>query len=244
LAKPGFIESVRKDHRPYIVKKGWLKFQKFYARHFLSPQLDKLGKGFSFLGPWHVQLFGGPIAIGDYATVIATPDKKVRLSVWPEQPGKGGIHIGDYALICPGVRISSAERIDIEDNCMLASGVYITDSDWHGIYDRVSMGRAQAVRLEKNVWVGDSAIVCKGVTIGENSIIGAGAIVVTSIPANCVAVGNPAKVVRTLDPNETFTTRAHWFADPVRLAREFVRWEQAVLKGNTFFGWLRHSLFP
>jgi acetyltransferase-like isoleucine patch superfamily enzyme len=235
---------VRKDHRPYIVKKGWLKFQKFYARHFLSPQLDALGKGFSFLGPWHVQLFGGPILIGDYATVIATPDKKVRLSVWPEQPGKGGIHIGDYALICPGVRISSAERIDIEDNCMLASGVYITDSDWHGIYDRVSMGRAQPVRLEKNVWVGDSAIVCKGVTIGENSIIGAGAIVVTSIPANCVAVGNPAKVVRTLDPNETFTTRAHWFADPVRLAREFVRWEQAVLKGNTFFGWLRHSLFP
>lgn len=235
---------MRKDYRPYAIKKGWLKFQKFYTRHFLAPQLQFLGKGFLFLGPWHVQLFGGPIAVGDYATVIATSDKKVRLSVWPETPGQGAIRIGDYTLVCPGVRISAAESIVIEDNCMLANGVYVTDSDWHGIYDRVSMGRAQPVHLEKNVWVGDSAIICKGVTIGENSIVGAGAIVVDDIPANCVAVGNPARVVKQLDPKETFTTRAHWYADPQRLAREFVRWEQAVLKGNTFFGWLRHSLFP
>jgi acetyltransferase-like isoleucine patch superfamily enzyme len=235
---------VRKDYRPYSVKRAWLRFQKFYTRHFLEPQLNSLGKGHAFLGPWHVQLFGGPIDIGQYATFIATADKKVRLSVWPETPGQGKIHIGDYVLVCPGVRISAAEEIVIEDNCMLANGVYVTDSDWHGIYDRVSMGHAEPVRLCKNVWVGDSVIVCKGVTIGENSIIGAGAIVVSSIPPNCVAVGNPARVVRQLDPNETFTTRAHWYADPARLAREFIRWEQAVLKGNTFFGWLRHCLFP
>jgi acetyltransferase-like isoleucine patch superfamily enzyme len=235
---------VRKDYRPYVLKKGWLKFQKFYTRHFLEPQLQSLGRGFLFLGPWHVEIFGGPIHIGQYATVIATPDKKVRLSVWPESPDQGHIQIGDYTLICPGVRISAAQEIVIEDNCMLASGVYITDSDWHGIYDRVSMGRAEPVRLGRNVWVGDSAIVCKGVTIGDNSIIGAGAIVVSSIPANCVAVGNPARVVKTLDPNETFTTRAHFYADPGRLAREFVRWEQAVLKGNTIFGWLRHLICP
>jgi len=235
---------VRKDHRPYAIKRGWFKFQRFYTRHFLAPQLHSLGKGFLFLGPWHVQLFGGPIDIGQYTTFIATADKKIRLSVWPETPDRGRIRIGDYTLVCPGVRISAAEEIVIEDNCMLANGVYITDSDWHGIYDRVSMGRAEPVRLCKNVWVGDSAIVCKGVTIGENSIIGAGAIVVAPIPANCVAVGNPARVVKHLDPNETFTTRAHWYADPARLAREFIRWEQAVLKGNTFFGWLRHCLFP
>jgi acetyltransferase-like isoleucine patch superfamily enzyme len=235
---------VRKDHRPYAIKRGWFKFQRFYTRHFLAPQLHSLGKGFLFLGPWHVQLFGGPIDIGQYTTFIATADKKIRLSVWPETPDRGRIRIGDYTLVCPGVRISAAEEIVIEDNCMLANGVYITDSDWHGIYDRVSMGRAEPVRLGKNVWVGDSAIVCKGVTIGENSIIGAGAIVVASIPANCVAVGNPARVVKHLDPSETFTTRAHWYADPARLAREFIRWEQAVLKGNTFFGWLRHCLFP
>lgn len=235
---------MRQDHRPYIIKRAWLKFQKFYASHFLRPQLDALGKGYAFMRPWHVELFGGPIEIGRYATVIATSDKKVRLSVWPHKPGRGRIAIGDYTLISPGVRISSAETITISDNCMLASGVYITDADWHGIYDRVSLGQADPVHLSKNVWVGDSAIICKGVTIGENSIIGAGGIVVESIPANCIAAGNPARVIKQLDPDETFTTRAHWYADPAKLARDFIRWEQAVLKGNTLFGWLRHLLFP
>lgn len=235
---------MRKDHRPYVIKKAWLKFQKFYARHFIQPQLDGLGKGYAFMRPWHVELFGAPITIGRYATVIATSDKKVRLSVWPEKVGQGCISIGDYTLICPGVRISSAIEIVVEDNCMLASGAYITDADWHGIYDRVSLGQARPVHLARNVWVGDSAIICKGVTIGENSIIGAGAVVTEAIPANCIAAGNPAKVVKQLDPQERITTRADWYADPTRLAREFIKWEQAVLKGNTFYGWLRYLLFP
>lgn len=235
---------MRKDHRPYIIKKAWLKFQKFYTNHFLRPHLDHLGSAFSFMSPWYVELFGGPITIGSCATVIATSDKKVRLSVWPEKGGSGFIQIGNYNLICPGVRISSAVGIIIDDSCMLANGVYITDADWHGIYDRVSWGRAKPVHLGKNVWVGDSAIVCKGVSIGENSIVGAGAIVVDSVPPNCIVAGNPARVVRHLDSNEIFTTRADWFGDRAALAREFVRWEQAVLKGNTVFGWLRHLLFP
>jgi acetyltransferase-like isoleucine patch superfamily enzyme len=232
------------DHRPYIVKKTYLKLQKFYARHFLRPQLEHLGTGFTFMRPWHVELFGAPISIGQFATVIATPDKKIRLSVWPDQAGKGHITIGNYCLVCPGVRVSSAVGITIGDNCMIANGAYITDSDWHGIYNRISFGKASPVSIEKNDWIGDSAIICKGVTIGENSIVGAGAIVVDSVPPNSVAAGNPARVVKRLDPEETFTTRAQFFSDPVKLARDFMAWEQAVLQGNTLFGWLRHLLFP
>lgn len=233
-----------RDHRPYGVKRAYLKFQKFYTRHFLRPQMAFLGTGFTFMRPWHVELFGGPIRIGDYSTVIATPDKKIRLSVWPAEAGKGYITIGDYGLICPGVRISSAEGISIGDNCMLASDVYITDSDWHGIYNRLSFGQAKAVSIADNVWIGDSAIICKGVRIGENSIIGAGAVVVNPIPANCVAAGNPARVVKTLDPSKPFITRSHFFSDPVRLSQNFIAWERAVLQGNTVFGWLRHLFFP
>jgi acetyltransferase-like isoleucine patch superfamily enzyme len=233
-----------KDHRPYIIKKAYLKFQKFYASHFLRPHLDHLGTGFTFMRPWHVELFGAPISIGRFATVIATPDKKIRLSVWPDQAGQGHITVGNYCLICPGVRISSAAGIRIADNCMIANGAYITDSDWHGIYDRISFGKAIPVTIEKNAWIGDSAIICKGVTIGENSIVGAGAIVVDSVPANSVAAGNPARVVKRLDPAETFTTRAEFFSDPAKLSRDFVAWEQAMLRGNTLFGWLRHLLFP
>ncbi|MBT8342063.1 MAG: acyltransferase [Desulfatitalea sp.] len=236
---------MRKDYRPYAAKKGWLKFQKLYTRHFIAPQLQSLGKGYVFMNPWHVRLFGGPIEIGDYSHFIAASDGKIRISVWPASgETQGRIRIGSYTLVCPGVRISAARQIVIEDNCMLAYGVYITDNDWHGLYNRLAMGRPAPVHLGNNVWVGDSAIICKGVTIGENSIIGAGAVVVTDIAANTVAAGNPARVVKALDPDEPLTTRERWFADPARLSREFMAWEKAVLKGNTFLGWLRHVLFP
>ncbi len=54
--------------------------------------------------------------------------------------------------------------------------------------------------LERGAWIGDSAIVCKGVRVGENSIVGAGAVVTKNVPPNTVVAGNPARVVKKLDP--------------------------------------------
>jgi serine acetyltransferase len=127
---------------------------------------------------------------------------------------------------------------------MLASGAYITDADWHDIYNRVAIGKTAPVRIEKNVWIGDSAIVCKGVTIGENSIIGAGSIVVDSVPANTIAAGNPARVVKELDPREKITTRAHFYSNPAKLFKDFDQFDRDMLQHNTLRGWLRHLLFP
>ncbi|MEW6673259.1 MAG: acyltransferase [Thermodesulfobacteriota bacterium] len=235
---------MRRDHRPYFIKKLHLGLQKFYTRRFIEPQLEYLGKGGLFIKPWHVDIFGAPIKIGDYAMVVATPDKKIRFSIWAQQEGLGRISIGNYCLICPGVRIGSAGEITIGDNCMLASNAYITDADWHDIYNRVSIGKTAPVRIEKNVWIGDSVIICKGVTIGENSIIGAGAIVVDSVPANSIAAGNPARVVKELDPGEQITTRADFYSNPAKLFKDFDRFDRDMLRNNTLLGWLRHLLFP
>ena len=65
---------------------------------------------------------------------------------------------------------------------------------------RAKWESAAPITLEDNVWLGGSVVVCPGVTIGENSIIGAGAVVTRDIPANSIAVGNPARVIRALDP--------------------------------------------
>jgi len=236
---------LRTDHRPYFIKRLDVAFQLRYADYFLRPQFDFLGKGTLFLRPWHVEIFGWPIMLDDYANVIATPDKKIRLTVWSNMEEAGRIRIGKYALICPGVRISSAQDIIIGDSCMLAQSVYITDSDWHDIYDRgVSTGRKAAVRVGDNVWIGDSAIVCKGVTIGDNSIIGAGSVVIRDIPPNVVAAGNPADVVRKLDHERHMGTRAEWFADPEKLASQFDVIDRDVLKGNKMLGWIRSILLP
>lgn len=235
---------MRKDHRPYYLKRAYRKFEKFYVTHFLRPQLDSLGKSGVFIKPWHVEIFGDAVTIGDYPHIIAASDLKVRLSVWSPIGEEGHIRIGDYCLICPGVHLSAALGITVGDNCMLARGAYITDSDWHGIYDRISQGSPARVTIGDNVWIGDRATVCKGVAIGRNSIVGAGAVVTKDIPPDAVAAGNPARIVKRLDPEAPMITRSHWMSDPGRLSREFDQWDRELLGTNTLWHWLRHMAFP
>jgi len=236
---------LRKDHRPYWLKKIDLVLQKWYANHFLRPQFEHLGRGCQFMKPWHVEIFGGPVSLGNYATVIATSDRKVRLTVWSGLSGQGLIQIKDYCLICPGVRISAATEITIGESCMLAHGAFITDADWHGMYDRSQpIGHTIPVRIADNVWIGDSAIIGKGVSIGENSIIGAGAVVVKDIPANAVAGGNPAVVLKYLDEGRPIKTRAQWLADPAALAAQFDEIDRHLMKRNGWTGWVRSMIRP
>ena len=61
---------------------------------------------------------------------------------------------------------------------------------------------AKPITLKDNVWLGGGVIVCPGVTIGENSVIGAGSVVTKDIPANVVAVGNPARVIRHIGEHD------------------------------------------
>ena len=226
------------------MKRLHLRLQKFYVRRFLRPQFERLGRGGHFMRPWFVELFGAPIELGRFATVIACRDAPVRLCVWPAREGCGAIRIGDYSLICPGVRISSAIGVTIGDSVMMANGVYLTDADWHDLYDRTAPGKSAPIVIADNVWLGDSAIVCKGVSIGENSVVGAGAVVVEDIPPNTVAAGNPARVVKRLDPERPMTTRRDWFADPMRLKRDLETWDRALLEDNSLGGWMRYLIRP
>jgi|TARA_B110000467_G_scaffold12221_1_gene10253 acetyltransferase-like isoleucine patch superfamily enzyme len=147
-------------------------------------------------------------------------------------------------LITPGVRIMAAESIVIGDACMIAHGVYISDADWHGIYDRAEpVGNTKPVVLEDNVWIGDSAIICKGVTIGENSIIGAGAVVTKNVPPNSIFAGNPAKLVKTLE-NKEFNTRANFLEDPIKLAKDFDSLDRYSLSDNTLLNWIKSIVMP
>ena len=91
--------------------------------------------------PWHVHLFGAPISLGRCANVIASRDYTVRMTVWPETKGKGRIAIGDYCLICPGVRISSAAEVVIGED---------RDAGPHALR-RLCVAQAQAFTLVRIV---------------------------------------------------------------------------------------------
>lgn len=95
-----------------------------------------------------------------------------------------------------GTVIGAFKRIQLGNNVRCGANTLITDSDWHT--DDYRSGENKEVIIEDNVWLGEGAKVLKGVTIGENSVIGAGSIVVKSIPANVIAAGNPCKIIREL----------------------------------------------
>lgn len=65
---------------------------------------------------------------------------------------------------------------------------------------RAKWEAARPITIGDNVWLGSGAIVLAGVTIGENTVVGAGAVVTRDLPANVVAVGGPARVIRTIGP--------------------------------------------
>ena len=96
----------------------------------------------------------------------------------------GGIFIGNNVMIAPRV--------------VLATATHPIDAQLR----LTKLTKCAPIVIEDNVWIGANSTVLGGVTIGANSIIGAGSVVTHDIPSNCVAVGNPCKVIKTLQTDK------------------------------------------
>lgn len=231
---------MRHEHLPYRMKIAWHWLQRIYGEKLLEPQFDALGPNWMIVNPWNVEVVGENITIGDCLHMIAVKDRPITFTTWIMGASLGKISLGNYCLVSPGVRIASATSVEIGDNTMLAQGVYISDADWHGIYDRAEpIGKTAPVIIGENVWLCDDVSIGKGVTIGDNSIIAAGAIVVRDIPSNVIAGGNPAKVIRELEVDMLGRKREDLFDDPDALAREMDAIYRYTLHKNTLWGWLK-----
>jgi maltose O-acetyltransferase len=123
--------------------------------------------------------------------------------MWYEDFIRMGMKVGDNCSLQPGITFdySHCWLIRIGNNVTIAPQAYLLahDASTKGInnYTKIS-----GITIEDNVFIGARALIMPGVTIGKNSIIAAGSIVTKSIPENCVAAGNPAKVISTLDKYE------------------------------------------
>ncbi|QEY17177.1 acyltransferase [Cellvibrio sp. KY-GH-1] len=236
---------MRRSNTPYLVKKIYKTINQWYITRFIAPQFDSLGSIPEIAHPRSLVIFGRNIHLGKYAQIICASDNCVRFTSWPSKQSDAEIVLGDYCLVAPGVRISAAQSIRIGDNCMLAANVIISDSDWHGIYNRIRPFRCtRPVIIENNVWLGERVIVTKGVTIGENSVIGAGAIVTKNIPANCVAAGNPARVIKTINPNRRMLKRELLFSDAEHYFYNQDQLDKYMLGNNGWWNWLRSLWKP
>ena len=136
----------------------------------LDLMFAKVGKNCYIQPPFYANWGGAPVYLGDnvYANFSLT------------LVDDANIYIGDNVMLAPNVTIATAGHpVNVE----LRSKLMQFNADVH---------------IEKNVWVGAGAVILPGVTIGENSVIGAGSVVTKDIPANVVAVGNPCRVIRQI----------------------------------------------
>ena len=196
------------------------------------------------LNPQHLKIFGNNISIGDYATLITAPDKRIDLSTWETDKINGELLLGKYILISPGTSIRSAKKIVICDSSMIASDVTITDSDWHDIYDRTDyVASPKEVIIQENVWIGEKSLILKGSKIGKNSIIGAGSVVSGEVPANVVFSGNPAKEIKKLD-EKSFKTRESLFSESSTYLEDLLTIEKKTLEHNSLINWLKSLIWP
>ena len=125
----------------------------------------------------------------------------------------GKIEIGNYNWTSLRTQIVCANSVKIGNYCIMGRDVYISDSNehpidsvqrlnctkeyWQGIApDRYTLVDNSPVQIGDNVWIGERAIILKGVTIGDHCVIAAGSVVTKSIPSGALVAGNPSKIIK------------------------------------------------
>jgi len=112
------------------------------------------------------------------------------------------LHIGSGSSFnsnCWVVCMGQGNTLEIGEGCMMADNVDIWNSDSHPIFNEQGevINPSLPIKIGKHVWLGKWSKVLKGVTIGDNAIIGMGSIVTKDIPASSINVGTPAKTIRS-----------------------------------------------
>ena len=114
------------------------------------------------------------------------------------------VHLGSHVYVNYNLTLVDDTHIYIGDHVMIAPNVVIATGT-HPIHPELRRKEAQfnlPVHIQDNVWLGAGCLVMPSVTIGENSVIGAGSVVTKDIPANVVAVGNPCRVLRDISEKD------------------------------------------
>jgi len=145
----------------------------------------------------------GRIVIGDRVYISG----RISVGFNNRSPDLPELVIGDDTFIGHQCGFNVARSIRVGQHCYIASGVSIVDQDGHpidAVERRAGMPTppdgCKPVVIEDDVWIGFHAIILKGVTIGSRSIVAAGAVVTRDVPADSIAAGNPARVVKSLLP--------------------------------------------
>jgi len=126
---------------------------------------------------------------------------------------KPTLFVGDNCQFGDYTHIVAHERVEIGNNCLLASKIFISDTS-HGTYDNSENAESPSippndrklvvkpVKIGNNVWVGENVVILSGVEIGDGCIIGANSVVTRNVEKNSIVAGVPARLLKRWEENE------------------------------------------
>jgi acetyltransferase-like isoleucine patch superfamily enzyme len=166
------------------------------ASRFHLRDATSVGVGVRLTGlPPVIQRPAGTLLLGDDVSLVAW----VTPIFFDVSPG-ATLAIGDQAWINDGVWFGCTERITIGQRALIGPGVRLFDNAYHDLNDRRRRPPGRPVTIADDVWIASGVTVLPGVTVGRGAVLGAGAVVQDDVAPFTVVAGNPARVVRTLDP--------------------------------------------
>jgi acetyltransferase-like isoleucine patch superfamily enzyme len=208
--------SLRQFRLPYIrplagalfyLRQFWIHFWNTFKSKFYCEQLIRfrcsVGKNVRLDGDVPFFYGYGRIELGDNVRIGNRNTWVVGIKVYDDPVFK----VGDNTTFGYMNMVSVAHRVTIGSNCLFAGEVKIFDNNSHSLdpvkrrnHEVLEKDAVAPVDIKDDVWIGTNCLILKGVTIGEGAVIAAGSVVTKSIPAYCVAGGNPAKVLKTIEP--------------------------------------------
>lgn len=107
------------------------------------------------------------------------------------------VNIGNNVVVMNGSLMMASGGITIDDDTMIAANVRLISNN-HDL-DTRSIITCLPIHIKRNCWIGAGATILRGITIGENSVVGAGSVVTKDVPDNVIVAGNPAKIIKYIE---------------------------------------------
>lgn len=154
----------------------------------------------------HLSQQHGNIEIGDNFTINSSNNETSWYSKSAITVKHGAsLFIGNNVGI-NGALIYCSNEVTIGDFSIIGGATRVMDTNFHSVDYKVRRDKkrfcecvSKPIHIGEDVFIGTNCIICKGVTIGDRSVIAAGSVVVKDIPADCIAGGNPAKIIKHIN---------------------------------------------